>query len=50
MCRLAADTARDIFVGLRLGVGVSALEMRKITTGRTTTTLFYQGQGPLPEE
>ena len=25
MCRLAADTARDIFVGLRLGVGVSAL-------------------------
>ena len=31
MCRSAADTARDIFVGLRLGVGVSALGMRKIT-------------------
>ena len=36
-CRLAADTARDIFVGPRVGVGVSALGMGKITTTTTTT-------------
>ena len=40
MCRLAADTARDIFVGLRLGVGVSALGMRKITTTTTNSALM----------
>ena len=30
--RVLCNTARDIFVGLRLGVDVSALVLRKITT------------------
>ena len=53
MCRLAADTARDIFVGPRVGVGVSALGMRKITSTATTAYLccadIFLSLAPLSE-
>ena len=45
-CRLAADTARDIFVGPRVGVSVSALGMRKITTTTTPPRPPWCFSGP----
>ena len=48
-CRLAADTARDIFVGPRVGVGVSALGMRKITTTTTSYNYFAPKMNSLSE-